>query len=670
MRTQLFIENYPADVSEELSTLLNFELDDVKDFSSRSTTWSKTVVLPGTSRNNKLFGHIFQVGQSNPHNPGLDNIGLNYNASKAADCIIFQDQLQTFKGVLRLMQINSIKGKIEYEVAMFGEIHGLNVALSGSLLEDLDFSAYDHLWNETNIVNSWDNVSGVGYYYPLIDHGGYSLVKDNWDFRTFRPALYAKEYIDKMFDAAGFRYESALFDTARFKSLIIPFNKKYLLSSNTDIFNASGTTSQPSSGLLNLQFPIQSGGGFTTSDDHIFTFAGVNPATITIDWSILASTGSGTGYQIIFKVNNFGHTIQTVTGPNEGSPGVNSVSVTLNPGDDIRWVLDSLFPTTLTATTVSFSATATGGSLVQLSYNDTVIMNDCIPKNVRQVDFFSSIIKLFNLYVYEHPTDSRLILITPYIDFYSTDSTDSIDWTYKLNRDKVVKVRPMSELNSKKYEFKYKSDTDYYADLYRKRYGQGYGDYTYDSANEFTEQTNSLELIFSATVLVGYGGEDKIFSTIFKLSNDQEESIDYNIRILQAKKIEGVTSWDLLDDATILASLTKYGYAGHLDDPDAPSNDLNFGALNELFFTLVSGDLTVTQFNVYWSAYMAEITDKDSKLLSGFFYLTALDIMNLDFSKKIFIDGALFRLNKIKDFNMSNPTDSEAELLKVNYLIY
>ena len=67
---------------------------------------------------------------------------------------------------------------------------------------------------------------------------------------------------------------------------------------------------------------------------------------------------------------------------------------------------------------------------------------------------------------------------------------------------------------------------------------------------------------------------------------------------------------------------------------------------------------------------MAEITDKDSKLLSAWFYLKTKDILDLDFSQKIFIDGVLFRLNKIKDFNVSNPTDCEAELLKVNYLIY
>src|SRR5690349_11563377 len=106
MTTELYIENFRLDITNDISTLLTFGLDDLKDFSSRSTTFSKTIVLPGTANNNKLFGHIFQPGQTNIYNPAISNVGYNFNASKSADCIIFQDQLQTFTGVLRLMQIN------------------------------------------------------------------------------------------------------------------------------------------------------------------------------------------------------------------------------------------------------------------------------------------------------------------------------------------------------------------------------------------------------------------------------------------------------------------------------------------------------------------------------------------------------------------------------------
>jgi hypothetical protein len=122
MNTELYIENYPADLTKEIAALLNFAIDDIKNFSSRSTTWSRTIVLPGTANNNKLFGHIFQVGQSNYYNSALPNISSNFNAAKSAPCIIFQDQIQTFKGVLRLLQINinnGFQGACEYEVSVF-----------------------------------------------------------------------------------------------------------------------------------------------------------------------------------------------------------------------------------------------------------------------------------------------------------------------------------------------------------------------------------------------------------------------------------------------------------------------------------------------------------------------------------------------------------------------
>jgi hypothetical protein len=67
MISELFIENQRADISSDISSLLTFAIDDVKDFSSRSTTWSKTIVIPGTSRNNSLFGNIFETGIANDY---------------------------------------------------------------------------------------------------------------------------------------------------------------------------------------------------------------------------------------------------------------------------------------------------------------------------------------------------------------------------------------------------------------------------------------------------------------------------------------------------------------------------------------------------------------------------------------------------------------------------
>jgi hypothetical protein len=72
---------------------------------------------------------------------------------------------------------------------------------------------------------------------------------------------------------------------------------------------------------------------------------------------------------------------------------------------------------------------------------------------------------------------------------------------------------------------------------------------------------------------------------------------------------------------------------------------------------------------------MAEITDKDSKLLSAQFYLKPSDIFSLSFANYVFLDGSLWRLNKIIDYNAGQPSLCTVELLKViktqyNYVIF
>lgn len=677
MITEIFVENKKLDVSKDLDSLITFAIDDIKDFSARSTTFSKTIVIPGTANNNAIFGNIFETGISNDFDPALDNVGYNFNASKAARCIIFQDNLQTFKGTLRMLEIDKDRNTIEYEVALNGEITSLSVALSSGFLTDLDFSAYNLTYDAPTISASWDNTPGTGVYFPLIDYGTYSVNKHDWDYLTFRPALYAKEYIDKMFSAANFRYTADLFDTDRFKRLVIPHNQKQLLSETSIALSAAKSSNQIVLDSAGPTFSIGTwdgfiGGGFAYSAGQ-FTYTAPTTLTTNIAWRIGGVRTAGTGsFRISIRKSGvtIASTIISLVPFTVNYNWQSSVTgVTIATGDVIDVYFEIVSGASVHVTfqdnPATLDITSTTTAFLPVNYGQTITVNDAIPKNIRQVDFLVSIVKSFNLYVYESQFDERLILIKPFIDFYSTDSSAARDWTHKMNRNKPVKIKPLSEVNSKIYNFNFKSDSDYYNDLYKKRYNQTYGSYIFDSEFDFASQTNTLELIFSSTPLVGYDLEEKVYPTIFKRSGTVEETIDSNIRILQTKKVLGVTAWTIKSGATVRGTYMNYGYGGHFDDPDNPSNDLNFGALNELFFVLVGGDLSNTQFNLYWSAYMAEITDKDSKLLTAKFYLTPKDIFDLDFSKYIFIDGVLFRLNKITDYNATIPSDCEIELLRV-----
>jgi hypothetical protein len=234
----------------------------------------------------------------------------------------------------------------------------------------------------------------------------------------------------------------------------------------------------------------------------------------------------------------------------------------------------------------------------------------------------------------------------------------------------------MSEANARVYKMNYKDDNDFYNDTYKKKYNLPYGSILEDTRFQFAKDKQTIEIGFSPSVLVQYQGTDKIVSAIYKKTSgnivDQEEKIPHNIRILIAKKVTGITSWNIVDKGSnpnlpgtpIGASLTTYGYAGHFDDPVNPSVDINFGAASEIYFN-PNVYPSASLFNEYWSGYIAEIADKDSKLLTCHVYLTDLDIAQLDFSKPVFIDGVLWRINKIIDFDATSGELTKVELLKV-----
>ena len=694
---QLFIEKKQVDISEKLSTLLTLAIDDIRDFGAKKTTFSKTCVLPGTANNNKLFGNIFQIAAAQDYDSTLPNIGVNFNPSVSASAYIFNDNIQCFKGTVTVMGIVIDRGLIEYEVAFFGELGGFIAAVGSALLTgnlnedgtpntaiDLDFSAYNHTYTTANIVGSKSNIgSGSGYVYPLIDYGTYGrdatntmAGKHNWNYLTFRPALHYREYIAKIFEQSGYTYSCDLFNTARFKTFILPYNGKVLTRKGSDILTMDApyqlyNDANPGSNLVDFSGLITLF-NFTTPDNQTFTYSGTDPFNGTISVQLLIQyIGIGGATFNLYKNGTIVSSAYRTAGTYNFTI---SASVGLIAGDYIE--VEYLMPPHRTLIINDGKLTAIGGNLenIPIYRNRPVVMNDCIPSNVLQKDIISSICKLFNLYVYEDATKDKHLNITPFVDFYN--SAISVDWSLKLDRSKPIKIKPMSELTARYYQFDYKKDSDYWNELYEKRYKMPYGSYKYDSNYQLSQESQKVEISFSGTPLVGYQGEDKVYSSIFKRTGSDaapvEETVDSNIRILQTKLVPGVTSWSILDNdgTTVLGSYTDYPYAGHFDSPDAPTNDLNFGVPNELFFVLLSGSINVNQFNIYWSSYLAEITNKDARMLTATFKLSYKDIYTLDFSKYVHIDGVDFRINKIQDFNATREDTCTVELIKVINKIY
>lgn len=713
--TRLFIEDQELDLTEGFSNFITYAIDDLRNLDSKATSFSKTIILPGTANNNQLFGNIFDFNNANFTDNALPNVQYNFNASRQARCRIEVNGLQIIKGILRLLEIIVDGNKIEYECAVFGELGGFVSALANKRLQDLDFSAYDHTYAVSAITGSWDNWNdGEGYYYPLIDYGGVSKVDSNkkdYSFKAFRPALFLKEYMDKIISNAGYTYESAFFDTNFFKRLIIPNNQKELFipkqllfqnNAPTTLINENksidATNQDTEAKVVDVYYhdftPGYTGGLFTTGDNVEFTYTGSPGIFQFIFWGYLYySFNAGQGgikntisIRMQLEVNGEikGWNGQTYgrAGSGASNPAIffNSIStVNIQTNDKIKFRIEvtinrlrgfgglysavvyniqtNIGPVTVTSQVPVLSPAELG---------DKIKFTEIMPRNIFQRDFFTSVLKMFNLIVDEDKYKEKHLKIEPYIDYYSNTA---IDWSDKLDRNSPIRLKPMSEINARYYQFAYKSDGDFYNDDYRKKYNEGYGDRVFDNALDFAKDTQKVEVIFAASPLVGYQGEDKVVPAIFKKNNAVEERTEHVIRIMQAKKITGVSSWKITNSAdrtaTTLSTNTVYPYAGHLDDPDAPAADINFGVPIRLYFELASGDLTANLFNAYYSSYFAEITDKDSRTLTAKFRLTEQDIFDLDFAKFVHIDGGYYRISQIVDFNPGANDLTQVELLRV-----
>jgi hypothetical protein len=665
---ELFIEDQRADINEQISIQLTYAIDDIRNFASRETAFSKQIVLPGTGNNNTIFGHISEMGSNNPYSPGQPNIGAAFNVAQTSRAELRLNGLLVLRGVFRLTGIIKEGEMLEYEGALFGELSGLMAEISNKKLEDLDFSDYDHVWNHTNISNSWDNTPGSGYFYPLIDYGYYretaviSGLNDDYEVGTLRPAFYVKEYIDKIFAESGYSYTSAFFNTDYFKSLIIPHNAKELTNNDPIALDRNADENiTVSSRTYSIPFVFGDLGLFTTSDSKTFTLGGSSGINAKITAEINVQTYDGFANDVRLQIRKGSTTLKEMT---FGAVGVHTVTIEdiiLSVGDTISIRFADLTLGAEIYYTGNLLVTTTTPVQVLAVYESMLYVNDSIPKGIFQKDFLASIFKMFNLYVYEDKENEKSLNIVPYVDFMS--STD-LDWTYKVARDKSWQIIPMGNMNGRIFEYKYKDDSDFYNESYRKKFNQNYGDRQFDTGFQFSNDKQTTEVMFAGSPLIKYDSSDKYVVPIYKKSNElsAEDRMDSNIRILFSKKLS-CDSWNIKSFLGNHAK-TSYGYAGHLNDPISPTQDLNFGAPSEIYFTAGTYP-SQNLFNRFWSSYIAEIADKDSKLLTCYVYLKPLDVAQLDFSKAVFIDGIRFRLNKVMDYDVTNNELVKVELLKI-----
>jgi hypothetical protein len=236
---QIIANQTELDTYEDFNVSLNYQITDITDITTRTTSFSKTIILPGTPKNNEFFKNIFELN--------ID-IGISsYNPKIAVPVSVLINYEEVFVGNLQLLRIITNQNFVEYEIIITGVLKNLLFNLSDFYLDELDFSEYNHRRNITSIQNSWNYIIrkngfwydatgfGEGYVYPFINYANSSNAGTETLVYDMYPAIYVKTIMDKLFEYTNYTYTSTFFNTDYFKSLIIPFTNDKLQYSDEEL---------------------------------------------------------------------------------------------------------------------------------------------------------------------------------------------------------------------------------------------------------------------------------------------------------------------------------------------------------------------------------------------------------------------------------------------------
>jgi hypothetical protein len=620
-------------------------------------------------------------------------------------------------------QINYEVGIYSEEIAFFRQINETKLAAT------VGVSGFNHDRTAAAVSGTWTATAGSKYVYGFVDGFGYfdanpeSLLYYGFTllvpFLDLAPSFYVKQLVDLIFAQSGYRYESAFFNSARFKKLVLPYAgggkiQSDLATQNSEVqadlglpatseyWAEFGTSAQYDIlfGIVPLDQEITDPSGYWPNlADHYFN--NVNYYTTwDVSYNITLESSDGVFSRRPFYVaicdRNTGKPINQ---PDYSISVVNNLrarggawysgmiksgetrtfnfqgTVRLEPSQEIDLRVFYFPLDTDTGEDRYFLQVKEGANLAMICTEnplglDTADMVKALPPDITQADLLSDLQKMFNLYFYQSPSDPSLIYIEPFNEFYSSGS---VDWTEKVDNTDKHLLKMGDPETRKQITFKYKDSGDALGKLYSNTFAEGYGSRIFKTDNYYAKGEQVVETKCATVIPASFGTIFPIGRTFDIDSDNKPKARATGYRIAQFNYIDipNSISWIYFTSLTpSLQNVTSIPFISHIDNPYAPTFDLAFGMPKNLYFKVFDGAAYADYnnnnlFNTYWLNYILETTSKESLQVEVPVILNPVDIYQLDFRKPIYIDGILFRLLEVRDYTIGGSNKCTAVLRRI-----
>jgi hypothetical protein len=569
----------------------------------------------------------------------------------------------------------------------------------------------------------WD---GRGYYYGLIDYGYTRPTPSTFGVEHMPPQVFVYEVLEKAFAYAGITWTSTFMESQLFKRLLLAYAGGDLPTiDSTQSNNDSAFTTEANnagSGAIIKGTVQQYGSGIafmndlTLTDDYDCTvnqdninqlqttspvlFVSATEGLVTVNyvgdhditWTTNAALIYG-NYNVRLAIFKNGILISNdviYQGVLEGVGNGHSLTFTFDYSRQINLLINDALTfkisynllasqglgfnglTFITTEIISNTADLNITRDTQtLSAGGTVNLAAFLPDMTCDV-FLKGIITAFNLFIKPSVADPSIVEIEPLNDFYNA-AGDAIDWTYKIDKSKDLTVTPTINFAAKNYKFNFEQDDDYFNTTYTDDVQKQYGQFLIESQSQFATNDAVFKLPFSQKLLARIPEDspssftDLIVPRSFQIKTNEDGTSTMEKKkgkpfIVQLGELRpGV--WEHRSETGVDDNLTDYPYVGHLDSIDSPSFDFNFGVPDFVFWS--TSVYTTNNLYIYHEKFIKELVSRFGKQLTCSAMLAPEDINALDFKNLINIDGIVYRLQKVSDYDSGKNTSTQIELIRI-----
>lgn len=547
-------------------------VQNVSDISKIFTDFSQSFTVPASDNNNQIFAHWYDNSVSN-----------GFDARKRKDAYIELDTIPFRNGKIQLESANLKDGKPEnYSVTFFGNLVSLKDTFKGLFLKDLSsLSDYDFTYTGLVVINKVGFQTTDNIKFPLITSNRVWTYDDNGAndiTKTIHPIIFNELFpalrLSKVFEAIQ-NYYGITFNQSIVGANFLTdarFTNAYLWLKNGDIFVPIGFADFVFDDIVqtytysSFHLPTNTfnfvrhdvSGSFSTIVD---TYLNLTFTTALIPYTL-----------VIYKDGVQYYTQDLVT-----TTGANNVRLSIINSGAYTFRINAAIPVTFTSTfthELQICQDGVGCTTVDdiLVTQTTAITTSAevsvapLMPNIKVEDFFSGILKMFNLTCYS--TNGVDYIIRDIEEWY--EGGNIIDITKHIISDTtgIDRIKPYKRIN-----FEYEKSENLISTAYLSTNGVQYGNLLQEfdaDGEEYSVKLPFENMLFSnlsGTLQVGYCLKTDLKPYIPK------PIILYDYGVVQTAGTLGFK----FNDGSATTSLTQYNAFGSETNISGVQHSINFG---------------------------------------------------------------------------------------------